>query len=405
MIRVATVADSHFDETSRFEDCVRIHDWIADEIQRRRVNLLLHSGDVFERKSTPRERAAFARWLRAVADHCPVVIVRGNHDAVEDLSIFAKLRTRFPVIVEEAAGVHVVESNNGVSVAVGCLAWPRKAELLAASGTHGQAGQQLAQAALQDILRGLGAELRDHRDGPRILLAHALVTGSKTSTGQPLVGHDMELDLSELALAPAELYALGHIHLHQAWTIDRNPVVFPGSPRRTSFGETEEKGFLIADLDDAAGQGLEGCEGWHCIDCDLVPTPATPMLFGEDDWGVDAEGKPGWLVGWHGLDSDQAAGAEVRLRYQVDADQRDAARAAAGKVRDDLLERGAIHVKIEEEVRAAQRARAPEVARAVTLANKLDAFWTSRNTVPEHDRRARLLQKLERIESEVRNAA
>ena len=42
--------------------------------------------------------------------------------------------------------------------------------------------------------------------------------------------------------------------------------------------------------------------------------------------------------------------------------------------------------KIEEEVRATQRAKSPEVAKAVTLAEKLGAFWTARADVPAADR-------------------
>lgn len=168
MLRVAVIADSHFDEGSRFEECVRLHEWIARDVASRGVDVIVHAGDIFERKSTPAERRAVAEWLGCCADIAPVLIVRGNHDAVGDLAIFARLRTKHPVIVEEACGVHVLENRacpgcgrlqriegegeagqGGVrrcvddgagagcgrewrrrAVAVGAFAWPRKAELL-----------------------------------------------------------------------------------------------------------------------------------------------------------------------------------------------------------------------------------------------------------------------------------
>lgn len=259
--RVAIIADSHFDEGSRWEEGLRIHDWIVRDLELRGVDLILHAGDVFERKSTARERLEVARFLTAAASLAPVVVVRGNHDALEDLAIFGKLETRHPVIVEEAAAVHVV-----AGVAVACLAWPRKASLLAATGDTGkEAGERSAGDALRNVLRGLGLQLEAH-DGPRVLLSHAQVCGSRTSTGQPLVGCDLEVGLEDLALCGADFYALGHIHLPQDWTINGAPVVYPGSPRRTAYGELEEKGYVVATLE--AGRPV----GW-----DRIPTPAAPM--------------------------------------------------------------------------------------------------------------------------------
>ena len=99
---VAVVADSHFDEASRFEECQRLHAWIADDMAARGVDVVLHGGDLYERRSTPAERRAASDWLRVVADRCPVVIVRGNHDALGDLPLLAKLRTKHPIRVEDA---------------------------------------------------------------------------------------------------------------------------------------------------------------------------------------------------------------------------------------------------------------------------------------------------------------
>mgnify|MGYP000119511684 FL=1 len=390
-MKVAIVADSHFCEESRFVECQRIHAWIGDKLKELDVDLLIHTGDVFERKSTPAERNAVARWVRSVTDQCPMVIVRGNHDALGDLAIYARLSTRHPVIVEEGCGAYRVDTARG-PVAVAAIGWPRKAELIAIAEEPGDAGQ-LANEMLQSILRGLAEEL-EACAGPRILAAHALVTGSVTSTGQPLVGHDMTLDLSELALARADLYALGHIHLPQDWKIGDAPVVYPGSPRRTSFGEIEDKSFVVADFD---GRKLVG---WT-----RVQTPCAPMLFGQDEWGVSEEGTAGWLVGWDGIDPDHVAGAEIRLRYLVDPDQREAAKVSAGAFREDLLARGAARVQVEAEVRAAQRARAPEVAKATTLEGKLTAYWQARGTTPEGARRDRLIALAYQLDIEVRSAA
>ena len=97
------------------------------------------------------------------------------------------------------------------------------------------------------------------------------------------------------------------------------------------------------------------------------------------------------------------AGAEIRLRVRVSTDHREAARRAALAVREELLSRGAISVKLEEVVIAETRSRTPEVARAVTLPAKLEAFWASKGFAPG-DRRDALLGKALELEEAHRAA-
>lgn len=386
-MRIALVSDSHWDETSRFEECARVHDWIAEDIARQGVDLVLHGGDVFERKSTPAERAAFARWVRAVTEVAPLVIVRGNHDALGDLPLFSKLRTKHPVIVEEGAQVHRFGWCD-----VACLAWPRKAGVLAlAQMTHAE-GEQAAQEALRSVLRGMGHEMADS-SAPRILLAHAMVSGSRTSTGQPLVGCDMELSISDLELCRADVVALGHIHKGQEWTASNGaPVIYPGSPRRTAFGEAEPKGYTLIEMENRGAGGT------------LVTqqvTPCAPMLLVRGDY-ADGSLRLEQMHGTIGYARDVIAkygtGSEIRLRYTVPSDQREAAKSAAATLRAAWIEQGAVLVKVEEEVIAETRARAPEIATATTTEAKLRAFWAARSTTPEPERAERLLSLVTSLE-------
>lgn len=318
-MRIAIVADSHFDEHSRFDECVRLHDWIADDARARGVDVVLHAGDVFERKSTPAERNAFAAWVTRIASFAPVVIVRGNHDALRDLQIFGGLESVFAVVVEEAADAHVVTGASGESIAVACLAWPRKAELLA-SGAFGD-DEGAAGRALRSVLAGFRDDFAAiaKRDGemPRVLLTHAMVRGSMTSVGQPLVGCDMELGLEDLAIAGADLIALGHIHMPQAWDVAGVPAVYPGSPRRTAFGEVEDKGYVVAEFD-----------GPRLVSWERVVAPATPMVLLDVHVAADGTVSP---VDLSGLD-----GAEVRLRVHGAASARTAIRDASSELRAAL---------------------------------------------------------------------
>jgi len=387
MTRIAVIADSHFSRDSRWEECVRIHDWIADDIARRGVDLVLHSGDVFERRSTPEERMAVAAWCQRVTERRPLVIVRGNHDAPGDLALLERLESAHPIhVVEDARSIRIA----GLTVA--CLAWPRKASVGALAGAMDcESSGQLTGDLLRDVLRGLGAR----RDAaPCIFLGHVMVTGSRTSRGQPLVGCDMEIGLEDLALVDADAYCLGHIHMPQDWTINGAPAIYPGSPRRTAYGEVEEKGYVILDVDD------DGAVTWE-----RVPTPAAPMLLIEDEWIAGAANGDGFARGLSGIAwGDVSAGAEVRVRYAVDADQRAPARAEAEALAERLREAGAVDVKVEEVVRATTRARAPEVGEARDLSTKLRALWESRRDVPDRARGERLASLALALDEEARHA-
>jgi exonuclease SbcD len=399
MALVAHVADSHFDQApgGRFDECVKVHDWIADDIQRRGVGLVLHAGDVYERSSTPDERLAVAAWVRKVAKTAPVVLVRGNHDRLRDLEILERLNTRHPVKVVE--GAEVLER---AGVVIGCLGWPSRAGVMAMAAERGlghEGAELLAGEALRGVLRGLGQQMA-LLNGPRILLAHAMVRGATVSTGQPLVGCDLELGTEDLRLAEADFYVVGHIHKGQAWCgeagsimqCDVGDIVYPGSPRRTSFGEVEAKGYVIYDTETRTWERIE--------------TPCTPMLLLETFWMRGAGDEPGGFANtksWGGgPDVEDVRGAEIRFRYTVDVDQREIARARAQELRDRWLADGAVLVKVEDEARSSVKAKSPEIAAAQTLPDKLRAYWAMPGRSVDTARQAPLLSKLERIESEVR---
>jgi len=379
-MRLALISDQHFDASSRWEEMLRIAGWIAGDIAQREVDLVVLGGDLFERRPVPLETKAAAQWLISLAETSPVVGVYGNHDVPESLAVMNRLEARHPITIYDRPAVHYA-----AGAAIACLPWPRKAHLLAAVGANADA-DAVAHGALQTVLLGLGDEL-ERFEGPRLFVGHVMMRGSKVSTGQPLApGADFEIGLEDLALARAYFYGLGHIHMGPGneWKVGDAPAVFPGSPRRTSYGETEPKGYVIAEVDE------HGPIGWERIE-----TPCTPMCLleyhwdGEGFWGSDV---PAALV---------EPGAEVRYRYSVASEHRESAKAAALQLRDDLIrDCGVASVKIEERVTATKRARAPELAQAATLPDKLQALWRSRNDVPDDERAARLIGKVHTLEEQ-----
>ncbi len=389
-MKVAIIADSHYEEAKRFQECQRLHNWIAADAQRRRVDLVLHAGDLFEKLSNPRERLAAFLWVQLMAEIAPFVIVRGNHDAVDDLQALAMLDSYHPITVVET--VAVVEIAGAL---VACVAWPRKATLLAATGAESHAlGEAQAAEALRDLLRGLGAELAEAPAGtPTMLLMHAMVSGAMTSTGQPLVGCELEIGIEDLGLVRAAAYFVGHVHKGQGGEIGGAPWLYPGSPRRKDFGELEAKGYTVATF-----------EGARCVDVEFVEVPATPMVHVDDQWGADPArgGEPGWLAGAHGLPSS-CRGVELRFRYYVAFDQRVAARAAAEQRRVDWLTEGAISVQIEPVVQLEQRTRADAIKAGASLEEQVAAYWAAKGFEPG-ERAGMLRAKLQQLQGAVHAA-
>lgn len=362
--------DHHFHERSRFDECVRVHRWMVQLAREQKPAVFVSGGDVYERASTPLEREAVAEWLTSMAEVCPVMITKGNHDRELDVEIMRRLRTKHPIIVESRAGVHVV-----AGVAIAAIAWPEPAHLAAAAESSEQASAGI-RAALTNLLRGLGVQLAEH-EGPRLLLGHLMVDGSITSPGQPLLGMPINVGLSDLALAGAQLGIIGHIHKAQMFDVLGAPHWYTGSPFRTDFGQLESKLVLLAEFD------RRGLVGVH-----EVQTPATPMVHvvGEYVGGQLEHNAP-----------DKVTGAELRFRYKVANEHRDAAKALAAALRERWIGEGAEHVQVEPELLVETRARMPEVVAAATAAEKLQAYWAAKGFEPGA-RRESLLTKFATLE-------
>ena len=390
--RLAFTADSQVDDRSRFEEHARVMNFIVRDAEARGCETLLHGGDVFERRSTERERAAVAEWIN---DAGIVYIVAGNHEAVGEVE---ELQHSCGALAFESPRVEWYEGFGAIAF----LPWPRRASLR--SWLRARDGKdpsieetdQTAREMLRDVLRGFARSFRTIPvDVPRILLGHVEVEGFTSDSDQPAIGGGIPLSVEDLMLAEADIVLLGHIHKPQSWVGRRAdgvevPVIYAGSPRRTSYarGELKEKGYVVVEFDGRKPTWTR------------VPTPATPMHLVEVAYEVresPAGGTSGMFVG--DAFPDEVTGAEIRFRYTVAADRRVEAAHAAAEMRNRALARGAREVKVEESVLASTRARSPEIAAAVTMQEKLSVFLRGLGVEP--DREARLLALAGEIEQEV----
>ena len=368
-MRVLSLGDLHiYLSGPRAEECRRIIDWIALHAKEVKPDMIIITGDVFERRSSPQERIYLAEFLRAIGDVAKVFIINGNHDDRDDLRLFRKeYGWNLPVEIILEPGVIGCP---GVDLAF--LPWPSLGNLAAKAGSSESIAtrREMARSALIDVLRGFRSALDPSK--PSLLIAHVSVTGASMDSGQPVAGgEEIALTVDELLESGAAGVALGHIHLRQQMKcLDGRPVFYAGAPFRGSFGEAKgTKGGLVWDWIGGA---------WRVTPWDA---PARPMVLLEGKW-ID-----GQLTG---LEHGRLDDAEVRLRIEFPSEEREVARIQAEEMKKAIEAEGAHSVTIDERPVIVTRSRCVEITAARTTIEKLNAWAQAAGSEIPEDAEAKL---------------
>jgi DNA repair exonuclease SbcCD nuclease subunit len=254
IITAALSGDMHVNVPKREEEAQRIAYWMLDDWRSRGVHFIGIAGDLVDGPMTERQRAWLIEYLVQCSYVAPVVVIEGNHEVVLALrnavGRFRDVRRPglYPIIVEDAAGVHVVETTAG-KLAVACVSYPRKAQLLAAVGpASNEEADAIAGQALQDLFRGLGTRVRE-LGLPTVALVHGTIAGSKISEEQPDRPLGLEMSPIDLEQIEADFYCVGHIHLEQSWNTASAVIATPGCPFFCDWGEAKyNKSYLLVEL-------------------------------------------------------------------------------------------------------------------------------------------------------------
>ncbi len=184
--------------------------------RRGEVDLVVHSGDLFDRSRAPAKAVVAAAALFAdVASVVPVLLLPGNHDA-------RGLGPHFPTPIP---GVQIVDQPTRVSiagVAVAVVPYFKRANDWAAAAAPFA--------------------------GVDLLVCHQSFHGCYVPgyTFRP-GGNDETVAARQVPRVGAVL--CGHIHTRQTLDLGQTRVVFPGSSERTSFTERHEtKGYATWEL-------------------------------------------------------------------------------------------------------------------------------------------------------------
>jgi len=382
-MRCLLIGDAHLHEGPNLDDVATCLAFAVQTARERDVDLAIFLGDQFDRKSTPEERLVLRDVLLAMP--CPSILIRGNHDALGDLQVFAGYPN---VQVFEQPAVVPGELVGSRCADIVVVPWAEKS-WLAAAGWTGEAGDQAGARALAQLIQGLAATRPDPKR-PFILVGHLSVGGAVSSSGQPLIGRGLEITLGDLVDAGAVFTGLGHIHLPQELAPS---VHYIGSTSIVDFGEEgEEKRIGILDV------GADGtysiawlptpCRRWVTINA-WVSAEYGPMeqMAGDDNPPVFTGPSAPIMAHW------QAEGANVR--YTV----------TCGEEQEHLFDQAALRrrfvdahtFKVETRITRAERVRAADVAAARSTADKLAAWGAATGT----EIAPSLIDKLRQLESEV----
>ncbi|RLE28293.1 MAG: hypothetical protein DRJ65_00260 [Acidobacteria bacterium] len=354
MTRILFVGDLHIREGDHLDDvehCLNFVTGLAYDLE---VDAVIQVGDVFEKSSNPHERLVFGEWLRSL-EALPVHVVRGNHDAKDDLRIFEgypNATVYQQPMVQQVGNVDVM-----------FLPWPEKA-WIAALGITGEQGDQSGSAALNDLIR-LTAATRDDLSRPLLIAGHLTVSGAEMSTGQPLIGKCVEAALPVLEETGAAFVGLGHIHKPQSMNEQTHYI---GSLTIHDFGEQgEEKRVAIVDIADEAAS-------WE-----FVPVPTRTWITVEASIDQEHTGDIS-PIKCPAPPCVDLGDYNVRFRYRCTAEE---AHLFDHATIEDIYA-SAHTLKIVPEIERTERVRAAEVAEAKTLAEKLAAWGQATDTsIPE----------------------
>ncbi|MDP2320721.1 MAG: metallophosphoesterase [Acidobacteriota bacterium] len=392
---------------------------IAEGLALPALGAWLWPGDLSHQRQTIDDENALIERLRRMSAAAPVVLVYGNHDAPGDLDKFAFVGSGHPIYVVDRPQVLRIRLASMAFASIACLPYPHKHGLVLAGVANPDLVDEAANA-LDAIFMQFEMELAEARakGDLTLFIGHANVGGAVTSSGQPNIGREIEL-------SPRHLDRLGPIykgsnHIHKAQEI--HGLHYPGSICRLDWGEIEDKRWLevVCNPVDAALRGGDG--HFHVVPHAI---DVAPMYHVEGEltregftWRVTAgpggelqdaptiecaacgetgdgeyqigEGRlpctickgSGRLVSWKGCN--------VRLRYRF-------AQSEARIVNKALLLAEFAEASLTlDPIAVPDRAlRAPEVAAAKTLPEKLRAWCELAGTVASDS----VLQKLAQLET------
>lgn len=270
MIRFIHTADLHIgtENYGRIDPKTGIHtrlldfaaalNFCIDTAIAEQVDFFIFCGDAYK-TTTPsptQQKILLNALLRLQNANIAVVIIVGNHDnpvsfgKVHSLDLFKDLPLSGFHVISQPQTLRL-DTANGVVQIVG-IPWPTRNSLTLNPKQNPMNPSQISAYISQAI-----GMIIDHEAAsldpqlPAVLAGHLTVSTGLFSGSEKhaIYGNDPIFLPSQLAKAPFDYVALGHLHRHQNLNnSNQPPIVYSGSIERIDFGEKEDKGFCLVTI-------------------------------------------------------------------------------------------------------------------------------------------------------------
>ncbi len=238
----------------RLNELEAVLDHLAAFIEREAIDLVLHTGDVFESRNPPAEAEQLVnRFLvRVGRSGAQMLVIAGNHD--DPLRLDARsLLTEFVNVQilgrprpASRGGTRTVATRCGEKAIVAALPFASPGAWVSALDTAGEEASarkiyaRMFERAVQDLCGAF------RKDAVNLLMAHTHIEGALFGESERRVHIGEDWAASPDALpSQASYIALGHIHKPQKIE-GRVPAYYAGSLLQMDFGEAgEEKTFVV----------------------------------------------------------------------------------------------------------------------------------------------------------------
>lgn len=346
--------------------------------------LVVITGDIYNSTSTPSQRRTAARIIKRLADITEVAIIKGNHDAPQDLLIFNEISDGFGIKVFERPGM-LFYGGPERALSVHLIPWFTKAAWIASKVGDDftiESGNEAVSILAMAYLRAQIAEAKQRGCSIHVIFGHLTIAGSLVENHQPLLGEGITLGYQDLQGAGFSAGAFGHIHLSQEFGKPGEPMfVYNGAPAALNYGEScLNKRVSILDTDTMKFQ-------WFQLN-------SVKRLTFDAIW----DGK--LTVENADIDGPKAfENSRVRVKMLVEEGYNP--EDGENAIREFVSRYGApLDLKIERATKPKDSVRSEEIAKAKTAAEKLEAYWKATNTTPEEPMRSDMLWLAAEIEAQ-----
>ena len=237
----------------RLDEMEAILDHLGQFIEREAVDLVLHTGDIFDSRNPPAEAERLVNrfFVRVGRAGAHMVLIAGNHDDPQRLDARSLLAEYANVQIlgrprsAQQGGCRVIETRCGDKAVVAALpfasagAWVSALDLAGDEASSRSKYARMFQLAVQNLSQAF------QPDAVNLLMAHAHLEGAVFGGSERRVhiGEDWAATAQTLP-ATASYIALGHIHKPQkvGGTL---PAYYAGSPLQMDFGEAGQENTLV----------------------------------------------------------------------------------------------------------------------------------------------------------------